>query len=50
MLPLAFVVTSVLVLEGVARAVPALPVLCLAFLVLAFLPMLRDLRADLAAR
>jgi len=49
-LPLAFVVASVLVLEDVARAVPALPVLCLGFLAIAIVPMWRDLRADLATR
>lgn len=51
LLTLALLTTSVLVLEGVAGiAIPALPILCIAFL-LAYLPeLVRDLRADWRSR
>lgn len=45
-LPLTFVCTIVVVNEWIDTAVPALPLLCLAFLVLAWPGLWRDLRAE----
>lgn len=45
-LPLTFVATVVIVNEWIDTAVPALPLLCLAFLVLAWPGLWRDLRAE----
>jgi len=49
-LPLAFVATNVIAFEGWVDAVPALPLLCLAFLGAYGAALWRDLRADLARR
>lgn len=49
-LAVGFVATEVWAVEGSGTAIPALPLLCLAFLAVTVPALVRDLRADLATR